>query len=671
MKWGVSAMTSITSFFSWGIFKDNIRRFSWIGILYTIALFFAVPLHILMTYGNKDANYRAMKDFFYLKNGDMQSVLVLVVAILVGMAVFRYLQVKTLSDMMHSLPIKRKVLYRTNILTSLLLLILPVLFTALTSWIINGALGLGLYYGLQDIVEWAKFIIVMELVIFFVTVAVGMMVGISVVQGVLTCIFLFLPLGLAVLLSDFLGTMLYGFVWNLATEDVKLSPIVRLAEGFNDWKFSSGEIITYLIICLGLYFLSQWLYQKRKLETVSQTIVFHHFKWIFKYGVTFCTMLLAGFYFNSTQHNFSWVLFGYFIGSLIGYLIAEMVIKKTFFVFKNIKGYVIYTIVMLVVSLGLQFDLVGYERQLPPSNEIRSISFGDSFYAIKDGKRIYADKENIANLYRLHEQIINNKAENKYRDKHYSNQILFVYHLKDGSELTRGYSIDYDNYAQYFKPIYESKEYKRINYNAYKVDAADVEKMTIRPSLQTGNNKQTVILQPDEIREAINILKQDIDAENYETMIDNETSWAIISLLISDNKVKEYQKAGLVHDSRNVLNGLSWQKSYVNFEAWLKKKGYWKNARVMPEDISYVVVEKLDNPRQLDEKRETGEWIDNNGAKQIKITDKDQIEACLRNYSGVWSEKNVQYVIGFYTNGDVEYGSFSKDNIPSFIKNRL
>ena len=119
-------MPLITSLFNKGLFMDDLKRVSWLGILYTLALFFVVPLLILMNYGQEDPDYTVIKELFYLNGGDMQGVLVLVVSLFMGIFIFRYMQVKNSSDMMHSLPIKRKVLYRTHILTSLILLILPV-----------------------------------------------------------------------------------------------------------------------------------------------------------------------------------------------------------------------------------------------------------------------------------------------------------------------------------------------------------------------------------------------------------------------------------------------------------------------------------------------------------------------------------------------------------------
>ena len=664
-----------TSLFNQGVLLDDLKRFSWLGILYTLALLFLVPLQIFMISGQEDRDHSIMKEFFYLGTGEnMQGALVLAVSILMGIFIFRYIQVKAASDTLHSLPIKRAVFYRTHVLTSLVLLIVPVLITAFISLILNSMLGLGAYFSLKDIAEWAGVVILLELTVFFVCVFVGMIVGMSVAQGVITVIFLFLPLGLALLLVESLQTFLHGFTYNFGANESKLSPLVRLMEGFRETnKMGTGEIVTYIVVCLGLYFLAQFLYEKRKLETASQTIAYRPFRWLFKYGVTLCTMLVAGVYFNQTQQSISWTLFGYLIGSLLGYYVAEMVLKKSFFVFKNFKGYLMYAAVVSVLLTGLHFDLIGFTKKVPPINQVKSIGFGYNFYDLRDGKNLYVDKDNLAHIQELHQQLIADQSQNKYGDKRSTREMTLVYHLADGSQLTRGYFVDYDNYSKQLKPIYESQEYKKHRYDALTVDVADIEKMTIRPSIDAGGNKEAVILKPEDIKEAITIIRQDIEAETYEQMNDNITPWANIRLLMADDKMKKYQKLHTEINQERREFYASWEKSYGNFETWLQQKGYLKNARVFPEEIDYVVVEKVASLGQWEAKRRSGEWIDKNGTNRLEIKDKDQIETCLRNHSDVWDGRKAEYIIGFYREGHINigYGSFQKDNVPEFIKGRL
>ncbi|MEG6522762.1 hypothetical protein [Desulfotomaculum sp. 1211_IL3151] len=106
------------------------------------------------------------------------------------------------------------------------------------------------------------------------------------------------------------------------------------------------------------------------------------------------------------------------------------------------------------------------------------------------------------------------------------------------------------------KSIYESKEYKKHRYGVFSVDAFGYRKNDQPFQLRVREDKEVVILKAGDIKEAIDIIKQDIEAENYEQMNDNKTPWAGIRLLIADDKIKKHQKPdtdqGLVPSNRLV-----------------------------------------------------------------------------------------------------------------------
>lgn len=667
-------MKSKTSFFSKGIFFDDLRRVGWIGAAYLLVLFFVVPLQILMVYST-DKLYKDLFEYlFHFKSPEIQGLLIVTVPVFLAIFLFRYIQVKISSDMIHSLPIKRSTLYISHVIMGAMLLIVPVLIIAVICIIMKSTLNLGQYYRIYDVIQWCGVTILMDMVFFFSCVFVGMIVGISVMQGALTYIFLFLPVGLMVLLTFSLNVFIYGFDYNLKTEMDKLSPIVRVLDGFNEINkaMSVTEITAYIVMCIILFFSAMFVYNKRKLEAATQPIAFKSLQYVFKYGATFCMMLAGRLYFQETQKNLSWIYFGFFVGSLIGYFAAEMILKKSIWVFKSIKGYVIYAIVMVVIITGINYDIVGYEKKLPVLNNVNKIYFSEGYYNEKFQKYnmdTYYDKNNLKYIYDFHKKLIEDKNKNKYRDDKDLRDIVFVYELKDGSKIQRSYKIDYDEYKKYLKPIYQCSEFKKNRYDILKADASDIEKITIHPSF--GVNKQAVIIKPEDIKEALDVLKQDINNETYEDMDNKKVAWADISFMVAADKLDKYPKLKdkeLHGDDKQIHT--TWRKSYKLFEEWLKKKGYIENARVMPADIQYAVVEKITSTQQLEEKRKNGQYINNNNVKRLEIKDKNQIETCLRNYDYPHNNSNAKYVIGFYNNEkkNVEYGGFDENNAPDFVK---
>jgi hypothetical protein len=677
-------MKSKILFFNKGIIFDDIRRFGWIGIAYALALFFIVPLKILMLYENEQVAKDVIKGIFCFRNTEFQGFLVIGVPVLLAIFLFRYMQVKVSADMIHSLPIKRDTLYRTHVFIGILILVIPVVIVGAISASLNITLGLDHYYNIYDVIQWTQITVLMDLVFFFTCIFVGMLVGSSVLQGGLTYILLFLPLGLTMLLAENLYIFIYGFTGNIEQQASRFSPMVRIFEGFYidntnriNNNMSIKEILVYIIICVALYFISKLIYNKRKLEAASQTIVFKSVQYILRYGITFCSMLVGGLYFQGAERNIHWMFFGFIIASLIGYLIAEMIIKKSLWVFRSIKGYVIYVVVMIVLMLGINFDVIGYESKVPSLDKVSSIYFSNSGYNLnyeKYNSDKYFDGDNLNNILELHKQIIKGKELNKYANNRQGKNIVIVYDLKDGSKLKRQYSISNEDYSKYLKSIYESKEYKKNNYDILGVDPLDVEKIAIHPSLKI--DKQAVIIKPEDIKEAIEVIKQDINSETYENMNTSNASWAEMTLMISENKLKKYPKLDENNrEQRDKQIHVSWEKSYKLFEEWLKKKGYLENSRVLPKDISYVVVEKVQNSKQIEEKI-NGKLLNEKDVKKLEITDKNQIETCLRNYNhpfGKYGESNGKYIIGFYgeDKSNIEYGTFSEKDVPDFVKSYL
>jgi ABC-2 type transport system permease protein len=384
-------------------------------------------------------------------------------------------------------------------------------------------------------------------------------------------------------------------------------------------------------------------------------------------------MLIGGLYFQQTG-KIRWMYFGFFVGSIIGYFVAEMIVKKSFKVFKNIKGYAIYAIVMIIVIQGINFDVIGYEKKLPDVSQIESVYFSEYGYdlnQVKYNKFVYYDKNNLQTIHDLHKQIIEEKSQNKYGNRNQFRDIILRYKLKDGSTVARGYVLPIDNYSKYIKPIHESQEYKKMIYDVLNINPLDIEKITISSS--TKINKQLVIIKPEDIKEAVEVLKQDVSNEKYEEMIAGNVPWGSIDFMVADNKLEKYP---ILTDRR--IRGyedkqahMFWQKSYKLFEEWLNKKGYLDNSRVLPKDISYAVVEKIENQQRLEDKMNNDTLFNDDKVKKLNITDKNQIEACLLNYKYVGKVSGDKYIIGFYGTDkrNLEYVSFDDKNSPDFIKN--
>ena len=102
-----------TSFINRGILLNDLKRFSWIGAGYLLALLAIVPLKIFMLYSrtqdlrtNDTTAYLRIFQFDYYS--PIQILVLIVVPVLTGLLLFRYLQDSRAADMAHALPVRRK-----------------------------------------------------------------------------------------------------------------------------------------------------------------------------------------------------------------------------------------------------------------------------------------------------------------------------------------------------------------------------------------------------------------------------------------------------------------------------------------------------------------------------------------------------------------------------------
>ncbi|MGN7176684.1 DUF6449 domain-containing protein [Cytobacillus sp. SAFR-174] len=657
MKWGTLDMQSKTFLIKKEIIKTIFRSIGWISILYFLGLFFAIPLDIIMNSSEEQRKFLDIDNLFQY-SFQLQIIFNISVPVALSVFLFRYTQVKQYSDLIHSLPVKRESIFHQYALTGILFLILPVILIALIVLVLYQPMNLQDFYSMGEILNWVGITLLFNIVIYLAGVSVGMLTGLSAVQGALTYIFLLLPVGLIILVSINLPFYLFGFPGQYYMESKleKFSPLIAFTQ-MNMRTPSNVETAVYLILIVSLYFLGLQIYKRRKMEAVSHALVFPLTKPIFKFGVTFCAMLLGGGYFGEMQGGTSWIIAGYVFGALIGYTAAEMVLQKSWRVTIHVKGLMVYTAIMAVLFLLFQFDLTQYEKSIPQSNEIERVHFSESFHLYNDidhEEPLYLKEyENIDLVRRFHEKLV--KDENRQAQVSGRGSVFIVYELKNGEKLVRDYSFNKREYKPFLKLIYESDEYKMATNEIYQVSADDTTKITITPSGPVS--KRAVITDREKLKEAVEILTEEVDAASYDELQGIDDPYAHIEIYYNDSK-KAY---------------MTWNPSYTRFEKWLEEKSLLNDAKVNSNDISYALAVKAE---EIDINFAEGysyeevfeEMADSKSS--IKITDKEQIESGLRNSNG-----NIEgdYIIAFYFDEQrsIDIKSFTEKTVPDFIKERL
>ncbi len=549
-----------------GLFIQNIRGLSWIGILYTILMFFYLPIHIIMQQNNPYVPHWTSDNELDRIFPEYHWMTMWVIPIILAVFLFRYLNIKKSTEYIHSLPIKRVALFHQQLLFGILTLVIPVLLTTIFVCVLKMTMTNTPSYTV--LFTWAGTTIFLTIFFFFVAVFVGIFTGMSLMHGALSYLIFVLPSGVFALIILSLQKSIFGLTANMYVNHLMGDeiPLIRTIS-LNRELLSTKEYLMYGLFLIGCYIFALIAYKKRPIESATQAIAFPVFRPIFKYGMTFCAMLTGGVYFGNSSNNSSWTITGYVFGAIIGYIVAEMILEKTFRIFGNWKGIVIFTAVMIVISLLFPFITNNYENKVPELADIKQVYVGYSYHEVKEflktADRNIAYKElssrsenitpstmfiretnNIEAVRQLHQAIIQTKKQSVQE----SNRNLFImYDLKNGKKLSRQYTLPTklvrsvrngdrlyvisDELTKKLTPLYDSLEYKTLNNAVLRIkDITKIDKIRFEfAEPETEYEGSTIkyfdIVNHKEIVEVISILQEEIKKssfKNEENIVQNE-----------------------------------------------------------------------------------------------------------------------------------------------------
>ena len=598
-------MTFKISFFKRALILSDLKCYWWVSALYTLALIASIPFkHLMETMDLNIQRTQWIQDnidrTLTLSQDEVQVILMCIVPVVMAVLIFRYLQVDKSSVMMHSLPFQRSSHYVSHCFSGLVLLLMPAVLNCLIMIVLNYLTVLGSFYTLPKIFMWFGFTTFFSVLFYSIAVFVGMFTGSSVAQIAFTYIVHILPVGIYTLLNFSLAQLLYGFgnaSYSLSIEENY--PLFLLFNGTSLRDvYSVGFFMTYIIATVLFLVLGWFVYKYRKLETAGDIIAFPALYPVFKYGMTFCLMLVGGTYFcGFSRQSFPLLIIGYILGSVLGYFVAEILIHKSFKVLHFYKGYLCYSAVILILFGGISLDAFGFVNRVPNPEEVNKVYFGYNFdewiYFEKEknpeyleyryGKGYFEDnkpllfesRENIAGITELQKHLI------KERNKGEGSSRYIIYTLKNGGYIIRQYKINETDQsdAALLKPIYESVEYKKFRFPAIALRPDDIKMITLRDD--RSDKKPVVLTGNTDIQELTRLLGNEIIKMSYEDMTSRKDRYIGISVLSNKDKATNIQI----------------QSSFTSLIKWLKNKGYYDRFALLLDEIESVELEKADRTR--------------------------------------------------------------------------
>lgn len=652
-------MPSKTSWINKEVIIQSLRNVGWVGIVYFIGLLFSLPVDIIGKLSNDNQPYPiAIYENLFKMQYPIQMGLMLFVPVILSLFLFRYLHVKQAADFMHSLPLTRSKLFYHFTGTGFIILIMPIVLNTAILLSLYSFTDLQQFIDVKDIFIWSGITILMNILLFTAATFVAMITGLTAVQGVMTYILLLLPAGMFMLVCFSLKNLLYGFpedyFFNIKIE--QYSPLIK-AVYLENKIFSALDVTLLIAITLLLYVLSYVLYKTRKVEAVSLAIVYPVLRPIFKYGVAFCFMLVGGMYFHEIYQEASWTVVGYFIGSFIGYYIAEMVLQKQWRVFRQWKGYAGFAITLSLIGVFIQFDLFQYEKKVPDMKGIEKVHVSNSYYSLRDNPdslikdHFMDDPHTIKAALNLHKELVNNQDRTVTDED--SEQVFFYYKMHDGSKLVRNYRMNIEEFESQYAALYKMKSYKETTDEIFSVDSNSVDKLSIYSDM--GNRQRISIVDPEQINEALGILKEETYNDTFKDR--DRVNHYNVEILLSEN---HWIHVGVGNNDKK-------------FESWLQENGYLEDVRVTASDVEWMYVIDQDRYRNrlfnvMDPDTEALKLKKEN--KGIEITDSKHVEAIMDQL--VYNQMTNEYmvIIKYKTHGNVEVRGLKAEDSPSFLKNK-
>lgn len=462
-------MKSKISFFNAGIFKSMLKRFWPLWTAYFAVWFMCLPLPSLvaMLQGVKESAVTVVAAA--MKTSVEASVVSgFLMGILAAMAVFGFLYNSRSCGMIASTPVRREAVFCSAYLAGVLPVLAANLFIAVLNWLFTLSSGIeGACIFKMNAILFA--VNSFEFLIFFSIAAfIAMLTANIVALPVLYLIFNFVFLGMEYVVRMLYGMFVFGYNELPVCILEFMSPLIYLfiriglsatktAVTLTNWSALLGYIIAAVVLTAAALL----LYRKRRMESAGDVIAVKSLRPVFKFCVTACSALCFGLLFfviistlfTSLSMSMLVLSAGLIIGAFIGYFASEMLLKKSFHVFKGSwKGFVITAVLCIVFAFVCVTDLFDLSSQLPDIDDIEMIVCNR-----EAGGYDVTERSDIEAILKVNKAIIDDRDKYEGLDDTGYESVGYVslrYKLRDGRVICRGYTllID-DNYKAYYAAL--------------------------------------------------------------------------------------------------------------------------------------------------------------------------------------------------------------------------
>ena len=403
-------MTSKNWFFSGMI--EELKRRLWAVALCFVIFFFSLPVVMvycttrneeLLTQPEREALVGDVLSLLSYRNGWI-IFLMTVLAVVLGVSGFAYLNSRRKVDFYHSLPIRREKWFVIHYVSGLLIVAVPYgLFAALSAQI--GAMA-GAPFGEAmgtALTGWAYHML--SFLILYTTAVIAVLMTGNTIVGLLGFwvfntyfpIFLLLWQALAELCLDtFCGfDSLIGWVR-------KTSPFAYYISGF-DGDITPGKIGSRIVVGAVLILIAAVLHKKRPSEAAGKAMTFSLSQPVIRILIVVEAAVAGLLFFWSLGGNMGWAIFGLLTGGVISHCVIEIIYHFDFKKLFSHKWQMVFSLAAAFgVFAGFHWDLTGYDSWIPKEENVASVSVFPSYEI--DGWMDYGWIEEKDGWFRWHAQ---------------------------------------------------------------------------------------------------------------------------------------------------------------------------------------------------------------------------------------------------------------------------
>ena len=366
------------------LYITSLRRY-WPGaaLMFVVYIIGALAMANDISNGRYRDNYIASAMFIESAPSILFGLLAAAAGLVASMLCFHYLMNHREAVMTHSLPLRRETLLLTAAASGLTLLCAPIVAGGVIFFTVFASFG---YNFIGQALLWVYVNLAVAILAFAISAFVAMLTGNSIAHGVLTLIFVNLPLMVEIVFMNYCNRFLFGFItWDPVT--YKINPIYQVVTYLTDTarQLQKGNVpdllapAIYLLIAAISLQLAALVYRRRRIESAGDVIAIRQVRPFLRYGAALGFAAMFGAIYQISGYNYSkaviYELLFSILGGAFGFFTAEMFIRRTVRVFKRyFLGAIGFSIAFTAVFLALVFDLPGYGRMKLDAGETELIT---------------------------------------------------------------------------------------------------------------------------------------------------------------------------------------------------------------------------------------------------------------------------------------------------------